>query len=98
VAKELALEEKEEEYIWQLNAKEIDEDRFQELVGELDLERAMGKSVVEGLAMMQATMQDEDIGESEQEELAEEEPAVAEKGIELSTVGKREEEGGACKG
>jgi hypothetical protein len=34
-----------------VNAKEIDEDQFWELVGELDLERAIGESVVEGLAM-----------------------------------------------
>jgi hypothetical protein len=44
------LDEKEAEYIRQVNAKEIDEARFQELVGELDMERAMGESVVEGPA------------------------------------------------
>jgi hypothetical protein len=32
----------EEEYIWQLDAKEeIDEEKFRDLIGELDLERAM---------------------------------------------------------
>jgi hypothetical protein len=36
------------EYIRQMNAKEIDEDRFRELVGELDLERAMGESIGAG--------------------------------------------------
>jgi hypothetical protein len=36
--KEAELDEKEEEYIWQMNAKEIDERRFWELVNELDLE------------------------------------------------------------
>jgi hypothetical protein len=76
------------EYIRQLNAKEIDEDRFCELVGELDLERAMGESVVEGLATMQATTQDEEVGESERDESAEEEPAAAEKVVESLTVGK----------
>jgi hypothetical protein len=45
--------EKTTEYIWQMNVKEIDEDRFWELVGELDLERAMGESIVEGLATTQ---------------------------------------------
>jgi hypothetical protein len=64
-AKEAELEEREAEYIRQLDTKEIDEDRFQELVGELDLERAMGESIAEGPAMMQATTQDEDFGESE---------------------------------
>jgi hypothetical protein len=47
-----------------MNAKEIDEDRFRELVGELDLERAMGESIAEGPATMQATTQDEEAGES----------------------------------
>jgi hypothetical protein len=86
-AKEMELDEKEEEYIWQMNTKEIDEDRFRELVGELDLERAMGESIMEGPATMQATTQDEDIGESEWKVSAEEESA-AEKFVESSTVGK----------
>jgi hypothetical protein len=60
VVKEAELEEKEAEYIRQLNGKEINEDRFRELVGELDLERAMGESHVEGPAMTQ----DEEVGES----------------------------------
>jgi hypothetical protein len=79
VAKEAELDEEEVEYIRQVNAKEIDEDRFQELVPELDLERAMEESVVEGLATMQATTQDEEIGESEWDESAEEEPVVVAK-------------------
>jgi hypothetical protein len=68
----------------QLDVKEIDEEQFRELVGKLDLERAMGESVVEG----PATMQDKEVGESEQEESAEEEPAVAEKVVESLTIGK----------
>jgi hypothetical protein len=80
---------KEEEYIRQLDAKEIDEGRFRDLIGELDLERVMAESVAEGPATTQATTQDEDVGESEWEVSAEEEPAAAEKGIdESSTVGK----------
>jgi hypothetical protein len=67
-----------------MNAKEIDENKFRELIGKLDLERVMGESVAEG----PATTQDEEAGESEQEESVEEELAVVEKGIELSTVGK----------
>jgi hypothetical protein len=78
------LEEKEAKYIRQLNEKVIDEEKFRELIGELDLERAMGESIVEGLA----TTQDEEIGESEQEELADEEPVAADKVVESSTVGK----------
>jgi BRCT domain type II-containing protein len=50
VAKEAELDEKEMEYIRQMNVKEIDEDWFWELVAKLDLERAMGESVVEGPA------------------------------------------------
>jgi hypothetical protein len=88
VAKEAELEEKEEEYIWQLNMKEIDERKFRELVEELDLERAMGESIAEGPATTQATMQDEEVKESKQEQLAEEELVVAEKGIESSTIRK----------
>jgi hypothetical protein len=82
--REVELDEKEEEYIRQMNAKEINEKKFRELIGELDLERAMGESVVEGPAMMQ----DEEVGESEQDESAEEAPEAAEKVIESSTVGK----------
>jgi hypothetical protein len=67
-----------------VNAKEINEDQFRELVGELDLERVMRESVAEG----PATAQDEEVGESEQDELAEEELEAAAKAIELSTVGK----------
>jgi hypothetical protein len=64
-AKEAELDKRETEYIRQMNAKEIDEDKFRELVGELDLERAMGESIAEGPAMMQATTQDEGARESE---------------------------------
>jgi hypothetical protein len=56
--KEAELEEREAEYIRQVDAKEIDDERFRELVGELDMERAMAESVVEG----PATMQDEEVG------------------------------------
>jgi hypothetical protein len=48
-----------------VEAKEIDNERFRELVNELDLERAMAESVAEGPATMQATTQDEEVGESE---------------------------------
>jgi hypothetical protein len=82
--KEAELEEREAEYIWQVDTKEIDEEKFWELVGELDLERAMAESIVEGLA----TTQDEEVGESEQDELAEEAPEAAEKVVESSTVSK----------
>jgi hypothetical protein len=81
-AKEAELDEKEEEYIRQMNTKKINKDRFRELVGELDLERAMGESVAEGPATTQATTQDEDVRESEREVSAEEESAVAEKVVE----------------
>jgi hypothetical protein len=64
-AKEAELDEKEEEYIWQMNTKEIDEGKFRELVNELDLERAMAASVTEGPATTQVTTQDEEVGESE---------------------------------
>jgi hypothetical protein len=67
-----------------VDAKEIDDERFQELVNELDLERAMAESVAEG----PATTQDNKVGESEREESAKEEPAAAEKAVESSTVGK----------
>jgi hypothetical protein len=87
--KEAELEEREAEYIWQVDTKEIDEEKFRELVNELDLERAMAESIAEGPATMQVTTQDEEVGESEQEELAEEEPVAAEVVVESSTVGKR---------
>jgi hypothetical protein len=77
--KEAELDKKEAEYIRQVNLKEIDKDRFQELVGELDLERVMGESIAEGPATTQATMQDE----SKEEELA-----AATKVVESLTVRK----------
>jgi hypothetical protein len=83
VAKEAELEEREAEYIWQLNEKVIDAQRFRELI-ELDMERVMGESITEG----PATMQDEEIGESEQEVLAEEESVAAVKAVKSSTVRK----------
>jgi hypothetical protein len=82
--KEAELEEKEAKYIWQVDTKEIDEDWFWELVGELDLERAMGESIAEGLAMTQ----DKEVGESEWDESAVEEPEAAVIVVESSTVGK----------
>jgi hypothetical protein len=88
VEKAVELDKKESEYIRQMNAKEIDEDQFRELVAELDLERAMGESVAEGPAMMQAMMQDEDVGESEWDESVEEAPVAAGIAVESSTVGK----------
>jgi hypothetical protein len=87
-AKEAELDEKEAEYIRQVNTKEIDEDWFWELVGELDLERTIGESIVEGPATMQATTQDEEVGESEWDKLAEKALEVAEKVVESSTIGK----------
>jgi hypothetical protein len=69
VEKEAELDKNETEYIRQMNAKEIDEDWFRELIGELDLERAMGESVAEGPSTTQVTTQDEDVGESERESL-----------------------------
>jgi hypothetical protein len=87
-AKEAEFQKKEEEYIWQLDAKEIDEEKFRDLIGELDMERAMAESVAEGPATTQATTQDGEAGESEWEELAEEGPAAAEKAVESSTIGK----------
>jgi hypothetical protein len=86
--KEAEWEKREAEFIWQVDAKEIDDERFQELVNELDLERAMAESVAEGPATTQATTQDEEAGESEREESVEEEPVAAEKAVESSTVGK----------
>jgi hypothetical protein len=86
--KEAEIDEKDTKYIKQLNVKKIDEDQFRELIGELDLERAMGESVVEGPATMQVTTQDEEVGESEREESADEELAAVEKVVELLTVRK----------
>jgi hypothetical protein len=54
--KEAEWEEREAEFIWQVDVKEIDNEQFRKLVNELDLERAMAESVVEGPATMQATM------------------------------------------
>jgi hypothetical protein len=72
---EAELDKKEVKLIKQVNAKEIDESWFWELVAELDLERAMGESVANGPATTQVTMQDEDVGKSEQDEsVGEEEP------------------------
>jgi hypothetical protein len=82
-AKEAELEKKEEEYIRQLDAKEINEERFRDLIGELDMERAMAESVAEG----PATTQDGEAGESEREESAEEGLAAAEVVVESSMVG-----------
>jgi hypothetical protein len=86
--KEVEWEKREAEFIRQVEAKEIDDERFRELVNELDLERAMAESVAEGPATTQATTQDGEVGESEREESAEEEPAAAEIVAESSTVGK----------
>jgi hypothetical protein len=71
-----------------VNAKEIDKARFQELVAELDLERVMGESVVEGPATTQATTQEEEVRESKRDESAEEEPELVAVAVESSTVGK----------
>jgi hypothetical protein len=86
--KEAEWEKREAEFIRQVETKEIDDERFRELVNELDLERAMAESVAEGPATTQATTQDGEVGESEWEESAEEEPAAAERVVESSTVGK----------
>jgi hypothetical protein len=88
VEKEAEWEEREVEFIWQVDMKEIDDERFWELVNELDLERAMAESVAEGPATMQVTTQDGEVGESEREESAEEGPAAAEVAVASSTVGK----------
>jgi hypothetical protein len=85
---EAEWEKREAEFIRQVDAKEIDNERFRELVNELDLERAMAESVAEGPAMTQATTQDGEDGESEREESAEEGPAAAEVAVESSMVGK----------
>jgi hypothetical protein len=61
----------------------IDEEKVRDLIGELDMERAMAESVAEEPATTQATMQDREAGESEREE-----SAAAEKGVESSTIGK----------
>jgi hypothetical protein len=47
--KEAEWEEREAELIRQVDAKEIDNEWFRELVNELDLERAIAESVAEGL-------------------------------------------------
>jgi hypothetical protein len=86
--KEAEWEEREAELIRQVEAKEIDDERFRELVNELDLEWVMAESVTEGPVTTQATTQDEEVGESEREESAEEGPAAAEIVVESSTVGK----------
>jgi hypothetical protein len=83
------LDEKEAEYIRQVNTKEIDEDQFREPVAELDMERAMGESVTEGPATTQVTTQDEEVGESKRDELVgEEEPKAVAKAVESSTISK----------
>jgi hypothetical protein len=56
--KEAEWEKREAEFIRQVDAKEIDDEQFWELVNELDLERAMAESVAEGPATTQATTQD----------------------------------------
>jgi hypothetical protein len=87
--KEAELDEKEAEYIRQVNTMEIDEDQFRELVAELDIEGAMGESVAEGPATTQATTQDEEVGKSEWDEsVGEEEPETAAVVVESSTIGK----------
>jgi hypothetical protein len=86
--KEAEWEKREAEFIRQVEAKEIDDERFRELVNELDLERAMAESVAEGPATTQAMTQDSEVRESEREESAEEEPAAVEIVVESSTVGK----------
>jgi hypothetical protein len=86
--KEAEWEKREAEFIQQVEAKEIDDEWFRELVNELDLERAMAESVAEGPATTQATTQNGEVGESEREESAEEEPVAAEIVVESSTVGK----------
>jgi hypothetical protein len=67
-------------------------------VGELDVERAMGESVVEGPATTQATTQDEDVGESEQEVSVEEELAAAENVVKSSTIGKGKRKAAPARG
>jgi hypothetical protein len=68
--------------------KEINEVRFRELVGELDLEEAMEVSIAEGQAMTQVTTQGKEVRESEQGKSVEEELEAVEKVIESSTVSK----------
>jgi hypothetical protein len=53
--KEAEWEKREAEFIRQVDVKEIDNERFWELVNELDLERAMAESVAEGPATTLAT-------------------------------------------
>jgi hypothetical protein len=48
VEKEAGWEKREVEFIRQVEAKEIDDEQFRELVNKLDLERAMAESVAEG--------------------------------------------------
>jgi phage I-like protein len=88
VEKEAELEESEMEYIRQVDMKEINEEQFRELVGELDMERAMAESVAEGPASVQATMQDKEVGESEWEKSAEKAPEVVAVVVESSTISK----------
>jgi hypothetical protein len=88
VEKEAELEENKIKYIRQVDVKEINEEWFLELVGELDMERAMAESVAEGPASVQAMMQDKEVGESKQEKSAEEAPEVAAVVVKLSTIGK----------
>jgi hypothetical protein len=59
--KEAEWEKREAEFIWQVDVKEINDERFRELVNEPDLERAMAESVAEG----PATTQDEEARKSE---------------------------------
>jgi hypothetical protein len=91
VDKEAELDEKEVELIRQVNVKEVNKQQFRELVGELDLERAMEESMAKGPPTMQATTQDEDVGESKwYGSVGEEEPEAAEAMIaaEALTIGK----------
>jgi hypothetical protein len=89
VEKEAELDEKEVEYIRQVNTKEIDESQFWEFVAELDMERTMGEIIAEGLAMIQVTIQDEEVSESERDEsVGEEEPEVVAVMVESWTIGK----------
>jgi hypothetical protein len=62
--KEAELDEKEVEYIRQVNAKEINEQWFWELVGELDLERAIKESMAKGPPTTRVITQDKDVGKS----------------------------------
>jgi hypothetical protein len=75
-------------YIRQVNVKEIDKAQFQEFIGELDLERAPGESIVRGPAMKLAMTQDEEVGESECDKSVEGEAEAVTKVIESSTIRK----------